>query len=93
MCGNGMMPDRTKPDTTQAEWLDLKELQRYACVSERTLREWIHRPVDPLPAARVGVKILVRRSTFDRWLEAHQVKQVDVGYIVDEMVAGVMGTN
>ena len=26
------------------EWLDLKALQRHACVSERTLREWIHRP-------------------------------------------------
>jgi len=27
--------------------------------------------VDPLPAAQVGSKILVRRNTFDRWLEAH----------------------
>jgi hypothetical protein len=46
----------------QPEWMDLKSLQRYACVSERTLREWIHRPTDPLPAARVGAKILVRRG-------------------------------
>lgn len=30
------------------EWLDLKALQQYACVSERTLREWIHRPVNPV---------------------------------------------
>jgi excisionase family DNA binding protein len=75
------------------EWLDLKALQRYACVSERTLREWIHRPLDPLPAARVGTKILIRRSTFDRWVEAHQLKPVDVGCIVDEMIAGVTGTN
>ena len=56
----------------QPEWLDLKSLQRYACVSERTLREWIHRGANPLPAARVGTKILVRRSTFDQWLEADQ---------------------
>jgi excisionase family DNA binding protein len=75
------------------EWLDLKALQRYACVSERTLREWIHRPVDPLPAVRVGTKILVRRSTFDWWLEGYQIKSVDLGCIVDEVVAGVMGTN
>jgi excisionase family DNA binding protein len=73
----------------QPEWLDLKELTQYACVSERTLRAWIHRPVDPLPAAQVGAKILVRRSVLDRWLEAHQVKHLDVGCIVDELVAGV----
>jgi excisionase family DNA binding protein len=75
----------------QFEWLDLKALQQYACVSERTIREWIHRPMDPLPASRVGGKILVRRSAFDRWLEAHQVKTVDVSCIVEELAAEVMG--
>jgi hypothetical protein len=40
-------------------------------------------------AVRVGSKILVRRSEFDRWLETHQVKHIDVGCIVDELVAGV----
>ena len=40
---------------------------------------------------RVGRKILVRRSEFDRWLEAHQVKHLDVGCIVDELVAGSKG--
>jgi excisionase family DNA binding protein len=84
---------QTKPDAVEPEWLDLKRLQRYACVSERTLRDWIHRPENPLPASRVGTKLLVRRSTLDRWLEAHQVKQVDVSYIVEEMVAGVTGKN
>jgi excisionase family DNA binding protein len=73
----------------QPEWLDLKALQQYACVSERTLREWIHRPVNPLPAARVGTKILIRRSGFDRWLENHRLKSVDVACIVDELIAGV----
>lgn len=73
------------------EWLDLRSLQKYACVSERTLRDWIHRAVDPLPAVRVQCKILVRRSEFDRWLEAHQVRHIDVGCIVDELVAGVKG--
>lgn len=78
-------------ERTQPEWLDLKALQQYACVSERKLREWIHRVADPLPAVRVGTKILVRRSAFDRWLESHEVKHVDVGCIVDELVAGVNG--
>jgi excisionase family DNA binding protein len=73
----------------EREWLDLKALRQYACLSERTIRDWIHRPVDPLPAVRVGSKILVRRSVFDRWLEAHQVRNFDLGCIVDELVAGV----
>ncbi len=83
-----MTVERPQPD-----WLDLKRLTRYACVSDRTLREWIHRTVDALPAVRVGCKILVRRSAFDRWLEAHQVKHIDVGCIVDELVTGVKGTS
>ena len=85
------MSVRTKLEVV--EWLDLRSLQQYACVSERTLREWIHRAVDPLSAVRVGTKILVRRSVFDRWLEAHQVKNVDLSCIVDELVAGVKGMN
>jgi len=79
--------------TQQPEWLDLEALTQYACVSERTLRDWIHKPADPLPAVRVRSKILVRRSVFDRWLEAHRVKHIDVGSIVDEMIAGVTGTD
>jgi excisionase family DNA binding protein len=79
--------------TSQPEWLDLRALQRYACISERTLREWVHRAINPLPAAQVGTKILVRRSTFDRWLENHSLKTIDIGCIVDELVAGVTGTN
>lgn len=75
----------------QPEWMDLKALKGYACVSERTLREWIHRADDALPAARIGAKILVKRSQFDQWLENHRVRSVDVGCIVDELVAGVAG--
>lgn len=70
--------------------MDLKALRQYACVSERTLREWIHRSINPLPAARVGLKILVRRSSFDQWLENHRLLNRDVGCIVDEIAAGVM---
>jgi excisionase family DNA binding protein len=70
------------------EWLDLRALQQYACVSERMLREWIHRPTNPLQAVQVGSKILVRRSDFDRWLETHRIKLVDVSGIVEEILGG-----
>jgi excisionase family DNA binding protein len=83
-----MIVERQNP-----EWMDLKALRQYACLSERTLREWIHRAGNPLPAVRVGTKILIRRSTFDQWLENHRLKAVDVGCIVNELVAGVTGPN
>jgi excisionase family DNA binding protein len=72
------------------EWLDLKGLTRYAAVSERTLREWIHRSSNPLPASQVGTKLLVKRSTFDRWVEAHAVTpadSVDVNAMAGEILA------
>ena len=56
------------------EWMDLRALTRYAMTSGRTLRTWIHSPVDALPAVRVRGKILVNRRAFDAWLQAHTVK-------------------
>jgi excisionase family DNA binding protein len=72
------------------EWMDLKTVQRYACVSERKVREWIHEQENPLPAVQVEKgKILIKRSNFDHWLEAHAYRQaepVDLGRIVDEVL-------
>ena len=73
------------------EWLGLRELTAYASVSERTLRTWMHRAVNPLPAVQVAGKILVRRSQFDQWLEQHRMRaisSVDVDGIVNELVGG-----
>lgn len=58
---------------TEMAWFDLRRLRSYAPVSERTLRSWIHCPVDPLPAVRVRGKILVRKSVFDEWLGRHTI--------------------
>jgi excisionase family DNA binding protein len=88
-----MISARKQPDDRMPEWLDLKAVTAYACVSERTVRNWIHRPTNPLPATQVGTKILIRRTSLDQWLENHRLKTMDVACIVDEMVAGVMGTH
>jgi excisionase family DNA binding protein len=87
------MNNSANSERHQREWLDLRALTRYACVSERTLREWIHRASNPLPAVRVGTKLLIRRSTFDQWLENHKLTSVDVACIVNELVDGVRGTS
>jgi len=77
-------------ETAEREWMDLSALTRYASVSERTLREWIHRPDNPLPAVRVGAKLLISRTKFDRWLESHSVvNSVDIAAMVDDVLNGI----
>lgn len=71
------------------EWLGIRELTKYASVSERTLREWMHRQNDALPAVRVEGKILVRRSQFDAWLERHRITP-NVPVDVDAIVNGLL---
>jgi len=76
------------------EWFDLRGLTMYAAVSERTIREWLHRSLNPLPAVRVGTKILVRRSTFDAWLEKHPLipaESLNVNETVNEILASMAG--
>ncbi len=72
------------------EWMDLKAAQAYACVSDRTFREWIHLPVNPLPASQTGSgKILIKRSRLDSWLDAHpyqSINSIDVDQITDEII-------
>lgn len=80
----------TAANNPAMEWLDLRGLTKYAAVSERTLRAWIHSPVDPLPAAQVGNKILVRRRAFDDYLEKHKVQPAaSVDRVVEEILSGM----
>jgi hypothetical protein len=74
------------------EWLDLRNLTRYASVSRRTLQEWLHQVVNPLPAVQVANKILVNRKIFDQWLARHPYRPaeaVDVNRLVDDIVGGL----
>jgi hypothetical protein len=74
----------------EREWLDLRALTEYASVSERTLREWIRRPNDSLPAYQIEKKIFVKRNEFDMWLTKHLMTRtdVDVDQIVSELLEG-----
>jgi excisionase family DNA binding protein len=72
--GLGHNSKPTARRSVETEWLDLRGLTRYASVSERTLRDWVHRSTNPLPAAQVGNKLLVSRTAFDEWLKAHKVQ-------------------
>lgn len=84
-----MIGRREKP---AREWFDLRNLTEYACVSERTLREWIHRAENPLPAVQVGNKLLVKKSVFDEWLARHAVAPTQtVNVIVEDVMRRIGG--
>lgn len=73
------------------EWLDLRALSKYAAVSERTIRAWIHRSPDALPAYQVAKKILIKRVEFDAWIKSHAIPsgERELGRVVDEIVRQV----
>jgi excisionase family DNA binding protein len=83
--------DANSQRRVQMDWLDLRAITQYAAVSERTVREWIHRAENPLPAVQVDKKILVRRTQFDRWLEVHPLRPAD-SVNVDGIVNDLIGS-
>ena len=76
---------------TPREWLGLRELTQYANISERTLRSWIYSPTDPLPAAKVRGKVLVRKADFDAYIQRHRIKPlaaIDIDRIIHDVLQG-----
>ncbi len=54
--------------TDMDPFLSIKGLAGYASLSRRTLQDLLNAPKDPLPSFRVGGKILIRKSEFDKWM-------------------------
>jgi len=90
---NGGSPSGRERATgkTCREWLGLRELTKYADISEGTLRSWIYAPVDPLPASKVSGKLLVRKSDFDAYLQRYRIRpleELNVDAIVRDVLKG-----
>jgi hypothetical protein len=84
-------PETTKETPTPAkrELLTIKQLVAYSTLSERTLRTYLKRRVQPLPHYRVDKKILIRRSEFDEWLA--NFRRADGGDGATNMVEEILG--
>jgi len=68
-------------------YLSLKALAAYSNLSVRTLRAYLQDPLHPLPCYRVGRKVLVRQSEFDRWIQGFRDVAFDrITAIVDKVV-------
>jgi len=73
-------------------YLSVKALAGYSGLSVRTLRNLLIDPHHPLPHFRIGAKILVQRSGFDRWIAAfRQSGDPDLDQIVDNAVRELKG--
>jgi len=71
-------------------YLSLKALAGYSGLSVRTLRSYLTDPFHPLPCYRVGGKVLVRRSEFDRWITRYrQEGREQLDALVEEIVSEV----
>ena len=75
------------------EYLTLRDLAIYSGLSARTIRGYLHRPVQPLPYYQVDKKILVRRLEFDAWLAQYRRARdgADIGQLVEEALDGLTG--
>lgn len=72
-------------------YFSLRALAVYSGLSNRTLREYLHDRVHPLPHFRVGGKILVKRDDFDQWVTRFRrvTPCIDVESIVDDVMRSI----
>lgn len=71
-------------------YLPLRALAGYCGLSVRKLRQYLDDPAHPLPAYRVGGKILIRRSEFDGWIQTFRRRcNQDVEGMVAEVLDSV----
>jgi len=68
----------------QDQYFDLRALSDYSALAVPTLRD--HLKTGRLPHFKVKGKLLVRRSEFDKWIEAFRVNPDDVGRVVDQVM-------
>jgi excisionase family DNA binding protein len=66
-------------------YFDLPGLARYCSLKVPTLRDHIRS--GNLPAFKVKGKILIKKSEFDRWIEAFRINR---SKDIDSIVSGVM---
>jgi hypothetical protein len=71
------------------EFLSLKALSQYSGRCVRSLRKDLANRAHPLTHYRIGGKIFVRRSDYDRWADAFRRQAEDgLNEIVEDVLKG-----
>ena len=63
-------------------YIDINELSTRASLSPRTLRGWVRDAVNPLPAYRVGGKLLFRWCEVVAWIEGQRIGTIDIDELI-----------
>lgn len=61
--------DRSSDSAAATEYLTLKQVAAYANTSVYEVRKWIYRSMNPLPSAKWGKGIKIRKSDVDQFLD------------------------
>jgi len=72
--------------TNNEIYCDMKTLSSRACLSVRTLRDYIKDQYHPLPYYKLAGKNLVKWSEFEEWISRYKVNE---NFDVDEIIRGV----
>jgi hypothetical protein len=78
-------PTNTPPQTA---YLDLRGLAHYSSLSIRTIRRILQNPGGP-PYIRLRGKLLVRRESWDQWLDSHKDQAESLDDIVNAALASL----
>jgi len=72
------------------EYLKIAEAAEYSSISQRTLRDNLKDPVNPIPHFRVGTAgriIRIKKSEFDEWMNSQRATQGDE---INELMEGIL---
>lgn len=72
-------------------FISLNECARRTSIAARTLRAKVKDPTAPLPAIKVGGRLVFQWGAVKAWLEEHRVKPVDVKAKAERVAKQVVG--
>jgi hypothetical protein len=67
------------------KYLDLRGLALYSSLAVPTLRDYM-RGLNPIPHYKLRVKVLVKQSEFDRWMEGFRVDSSKLEQVVADVL-------
>ena len=72
------------------DYVSLRELSNRLGLSPRTIRAWVRDPVHPLPAYRVGGKLLFKWAEVERWLEEFRVTPLNTNELAAQFATELL---
>ncbi len=77
-------------DEIQKEYLTVADLSQYTRISQRTIRDLLKDPVNPIPFYRVGAAgriIRIKKNEFNEWMQSQKSSH---GTEIDDLVAEIL---